>query len=59
MIFITSDVKVLATITNSKGEKVTISYRFRTMKRGMFKEEMEREILNSLKEQGITKVKVH
>lgn len=37
-----SDISILATITNSLGESATISVQFRTAKRGMFKEEMER-----------------
>ena len=42
MLFITSDIKVLATVTNTEGKSSTISVQFRTAKRGMFKEEMER-----------------
>ncbi len=48
MLFITSDIKVLATLTNVDGEKTVISYQFRTAKRGMFKEEIERQILQSM-----------
>ena len=48
MLFITSDIKVLATLINVEGEKTVISYQFRTAKRGMFKEEMERQILKTL-----------
>ena len=62
MLFITSDIKVLATITNIEGETSTISIQFRTAKRGLFKEEMERQILQSLNKQvikKIIKVKVH
>ena len=63
MLFITSDIKVLATLVNAEGEKTVISYQFRTAKRGMFKEEMEREILQSMNNSGIIKkiikVRVH
>lgn len=63
MLFITSDIKVLATLTNVDGEKTVISYQFRTAKRGMFKEEMERQILQSMNNGRVTKkiikVRVH
>lgn len=63
MLFITSDIKVLATLTNVAGEKTTVSVQFRTAKRGMFKEEMERQILKSMNDNGIVKkiikVRVH
>lgn len=63
MLFITSDIKVLATLTNVEGESLTISVQFRTAKRGMFKEEMERQILNTMNSNGIVKkiikVRVH
>ena len=63
MLFITSDIKVLATLTNVEGEKTVISYQFQTAKRGMFKEEMEREILKTMNNSGIKKkiikVRVH
>lgn len=63
MLFITSDIKILATLTNVDGEKTVISYQFRTAKRGMFKEEMERQILRTLNSNGIVKkiikVRVH
>ena len=56
MLFITSDIKVLATLTNVDGEKTVISYQFQTAKRGMFKEEMEREILKTMNKNGIKKI---
>lgn len=63
MLFITSDIKVLATLTNVDGEKTVISYQFRIAKRGMFKEEMERQILQSMNNGRVTKkiikVRVH
>lgn len=63
MVFITSDIKVLATVTNTEGKSLTISVQFRTAKRGMFKEEMERQILQSMNNSGlikkIIKVRVH
>lgn len=63
MLFITSDIKVLATLTNVEGEKTVISYQFRTAKRGLFKEEMERQILESMNKsriiKKIIKVRVH
>ena len=63
MLFITSDIKVLATLTNVDGEKTVISYQFRTAKRGIFKEEMERQILQSMNNnrviKKIIKVRVH
>lgn len=63
MLFITSDIKVLATLINVEGEKTVISYQFQTAKRGMFKEEMEREILKTMNNSGIKKkiikVRVH
>ena len=63
MLFITSDIKVLATLTNVEGEKTVISYQFRTAKRGLFKEEMERQILESMNKNRIVKkiikVRVH
>ena len=56
-------IKVLATLVNVEGEKTVISYQFRTAKRGMFKEEMEREILKTRNNSGIIKkiikVRVH
>lgn len=58
-----ADIKVLATLTNVEGEKTVISYQFRTAKRGMFKEEMERQILQSMNNGRVTKkiikVRVH
>ena len=55
--------KVLATLTNVDGEKTVISYQFRTAKIGMFKEEMERQILKIMNSNGIVKkiikVRVH
>lgn len=63
MLFITSDIKVLATLTNEVGESITVSVRFQHAKRGLFKEEMEREILNTMNNSGlikkIIKVRVH
>ncbi len=63
MLFITSNIKVLATLTNAEGEKTTVSVQFRTAKRGMFKEEMERQILESMNKSRIVKkiikVRVH
>lgn len=61
MIFITSDIKVLATITNVEGESETLTFQFRAATRGMFKEEMERRILESMnsKVKRIIKVRVH
>ena len=62
MLFITSNIKILATLTNVDGEKTVISYQFRTAKRGLFKEEMERQILESMNKNGvkkIIKVRVH
>ena len=63
MLFITSDIKVLATLINVEGEETVISYQFRRAKRGMFKEEMEREILKTMNNSGIIKkiikVRVH
>ena len=63
MLFITSDIKVLATLVNVEGEKTVISYQFRTAKRGLFKEEMERQILESMNKNRIVKkiikVRVH
>lgn len=63
MLFITSDIKVLATLTNEVGESITVSVRFQHAKRGLFKEEMERQILNSMNKNGIVKkiikVRVH
>ncbi len=56
MVFITSDIKVLATVTNTEGKSLTISVQFRTAKRGMFKEEMERQILQSMNNSGIKKI---
>lgn len=56
MLFITSDIKVLVTLTNVEGEKTVISYQFQTAKRGMFKEEMERQILNTMNNSGIKKI---
>ena len=62
MLFITSDIQVLATLSNVDGEKTVISYQFRTAKRGLFKEEMERQILESMNKgivKKIIKVRVH
>lgn len=61
MLFYTSDITVLATITNDLGESTTVSISFRYAKRGLFKEEMEQQILASLNslEHKIIKVRVH
>lgn len=63
MIFITSDIQVLATLTNDRGEMCTVSWRFRTARRGLFKEEMERMIMQELAEsdfpERIVGVRVH
>lgn len=63
MIFITSDIKVLVTLTNEEGKIETLSFQFRTAKRGMFKEEMERQIMESMNKKKlvnkIIKVRVH
>lgn len=63
MLFITSDIKVLATLTNEVGESITVSVQFRTVKRGLFKEEMERQILSQFNTRElvhkIIKVRVH
>nr|DAR23104.1 MAG TPA: hypothetical protein [Caudoviricetes sp.] len=58
MLFITSDIRVLATLTNVEGETSTISVQL-----GLQKEEMERQILESMNKNGmakkIIKVRVH
>lgn len=63
MLFITSDIKVLATLTNEVGESITVSVHFQHAKRGLFKEEMERQILSQFNTRGIVhkiiKVRVH
>lgn len=63
MIFVTSDIKVLVTLTNDRGEKCTVSWRFRTARRGLFKEEMERMIMEELESndfpERIVAVRVH
>ena len=63
MLFTISDIKVLATLTNVDGEKTIISVHLRTAKRGLFKEEIERQILESMNNSGIKKkiikVRVH
>lgn len=62
MIFYSSDIKVLATITDIDGNSSTISIQIRTAKRGLFKEEIERQILDSFNGKlvkKIIKVKVH
>ena len=56
MLFITSNIKILATLTNVDGKTFTISVQFRTAKRGLFKEEMERQILESMNKNGIKKI---
>lgn len=63
MLFITSDIKGLATITDVDGKKTTISYQLRTAKKGLFKEEIARQILESMNKnetvKKIIKVRVH
>ena len=61
MLFITSDIKVLATLTFANGNKQTLTIEFNTAKRGLFKEEMERFILKNMNQSGITNkvIKVH
>lgn len=63
MIFITSDIKILATITDEEGKSETLAFQFRTAKRGLFKEEMESQILKSMNKdrivKKIVKVRVH
>lgn len=61
MLFVTSDIKVLATLTFANGHKQTLSIEFHTAKRGLFKEEMERFILEDMNQSGIRNkvIKVH
>lgn len=61
MLFVTSDIKVLATLTFANGNKQTLSIEFHTAKRGLFKEEMERFILKDMNQSGIINkvIKVH
>lgn len=63
MLFYTSDITVLATLINEIGEQTTISISFKYAKRGLFKEEMERQILAQFNSSElihkIIKVRVH
>lgn len=62
MNFYTSDIKVMATITNEIGESSTISVHFRKAKRGLFKEEMAHKIMSEFNinlEHKIVKVRIH
>lgn len=56
MEFLTSDIQVLATVTYKSGITEVTKIRIRSSKRGLFKEEIERRILQNT---NIVKVRVH
>ena len=62
--FITSDVKLMVTITDSTGVSQTIQMEFLTLKEGFYKKNLEKKILKELNKNPfnktrIIKVKIH
>ena len=48
-----TEIKVMATLTNEFGETMTVAMRVRRAKRGLFKEEIENQIMNTINSNGI------
>lgn len=48
-----TEIKVMATLTNELGETMTVAMRVRRAKRGLFKEEIENQIMNTINLNGI------
>lgn len=48
-----TEIKVMATLTNEFGETMTVAMRVRRSKRGLFKEEIENQIMNTINLNGI------
>ena len=48
-----TEIKVMATLTNEFGETMTVAMRGRRAKRGLFKEEIENQIMNTINSNGI------
>lgn len=48
-----TEIKVMATLTNEFGETMTVAMRIRYAKRGLFKEEIENRIMNTINQNGI------
>lgn len=48
-----TEIKVMATLTNEFGETMTVAMRVRRAKRGLFKEEIENQIMNTINLNGI------
>ena len=48
-----TEIKVMATLTNEFGETMTVAMRVKRAKRGLFKEEIENQIMNTINLNGI------
>ena len=48
-----TEIKVMATLTNEFDETMTVAMRVRRAKRGLFKEEIENQIMNTINLNGI------
>ena len=48
-----TEIKVMANLTNELGETMTVAMRVRRAKRGLFKEEIEDQIMNTINLNGI------
>lgn len=63
LVFISSDIQLMVTITYSNGEKEILSMKFQTQKHGVFKEALERELLKKNNSdpfnKKIIKVRIH
>ncbi len=62
--FITSDVKLMVTITDDTGLSQTVQMEFLTLKEGFYKKDLEKKILkklnrNPFNKTRIIKVKIH
>lgn len=48
-----TEIKVMVTLTNEFGETMTVAMHVRRAKRGLFKEEIENQIMNTINLNGI------
>ena len=48
-----TEIKVMATLTYEFGETMTVAMRVKRAKRGLFKEEIENQIMNTINLNGI------
>lgn len=48
-----TEIKVMVTLTNEFGETMTVAMRVRRAKRGLFKEEIENQIMNTINSNDI------